>query len=216
VNTYRLIDLLSSNLEPVSQTALERALGLTVAVGGAAAFATMLATVGPRPDASSLSHVEWSAVKLLFALSVVGAATPALIRSARPQPGVARRLPMVFLPFVVVGIAAVPALLAGPAHMEREMLGGAYAASPTRCLLCIAGFAAIPLVALIRALRDSAPAQPRLCGAMAGVVSGGVGAAAYAFACVRDSMPFIAVWYGVAIALYALLGVLIAQRLLRW
>jgi hypothetical protein len=216
VNTHRLIDLLSSNLEPVSRTALERALGLAVAVGGAAAFGAMLATVGPRPDAGSLPHVEWSAVKLLFALSVVGTATPALLRSARPEPGGAGRLPVVLLPFLVVEIAAVPALLLGPAHVERAMLGGAYAASPTRCLLCIAGFAAIPLMALIRVLRDSAPTQPRLCGALAGVVSGGVGAAAYALACVRDSIPFIAVWYVAAIALYALLGALVGPRLLRW
>jgi hypothetical protein len=216
VNTHRLIDFLSSNLEPVSRRALERALGLAIVVGGVAAFGAMLAAVGPRPDPGSLPHLEWSAVKLLFGVSVVVAGTPMLIRSARPEPGGGRRLPVVLLPFLAVGIAAVLALLLGRPHMWRAMLRGANAESPARCLLCIVGFAAIPLVALIRVLRESAPTQPRLCGALAGVVSGGLGVAAYALACISDSVPFIAVWYSVGIALYAVLGALVGPWLLRW
>jgi hypothetical protein len=216
VNTHRLIDFLSANLEAVSRRALQRALALAIVVGGVAAFGAMLATVGPRPDVGSLPHLEWSAVKLLFALGVVGAGTPMLIRSARPGPGAAGRLPVVFLPFLALGIAAVLALLLAPPHMGGVMLRGANAASRTRCLLCVVGFALIPLVALIRVLRECAPTQPRLCGALAGVVSGGLGAAAYALACVSDSVPFIAVWYTVAIAIYAILGALVGPALLGW
>jgi hypothetical protein len=216
VNTHRLIDFLSANLEAVNRRALQRALAMAIVVGGVAAFGAMLATVGPRPDMGSLPHLEWSAGKLLFALGVVGTGTPMLIRSARPGPGVAGRLPMVFLPFLAVGIAAVLALLLAPPHMWEAMLRGASAASPTRCLLCVVGFALIPLVGLIRVLRESAPTQPRLCGVLTGIVSGGVGAAAYALACISDSVPFIAVWYSAAIAICAMLGALIGPTLLGW
>jgi hypothetical protein len=216
VNTHRLIDFLSTNLEAIPGRALERALALAVVVGGVAACGAMLATVGPRPDVGSLPHLEWSAVKLLFALSVVGAAMPILIRSARPGPGAVGRLPLAFLPFFVVGIAAVVVLMLAPFRMAGIMLGGADGASPIRCLLCVVGFAIIPFLALTRVLRESAPTQPRLCGALAGVVSAGVGAAVYALACRSDSVPFIAVWYSAATAICAFLGALIGTALFSW
>jgi hypothetical protein len=216
VNTHRLIDILSANLEAVNRRALQRALTLAIVAGVVAAFGLMLATVGPRADGGALPHLEWSAIKLLFALGVVGTGTPMLIRSARPVPGGTGRVPVVFLPFLAVGIAAVLALLLGPPNMAEVMLRGAREASPVRCLLCVVGFAFIPLVVLIRVLRESAPAQPRLCGALTGLVSGGVGAAAYTLACASDSLPFIAVWYSAAMAICALLGALIGPALLRW
>jgi hypothetical protein len=215
VNTDRLIDLLSANLEPVSRGRFATALILAAVTGGVAAFALMLATVGPRPHFDSPPHLEWCAIKMLFALSVVVAATPILARSARPGPSSAARCIAVFIPFVAVGAAAAAALLSEPA-LWREMLVGATTASPVRCLLCIVGFAAIPLTALFAVLREGAPTRPRASGALAGTVAGGVGAAAYALACSSDSIPFIAAWYGAAIGLYALFGALLGPRFLHW
>jgi hypothetical protein len=216
MNTDRLVDLLSANAQPLGPVRLERTVLLAVAIGGLAALVVMLATVGPRPQVDSWTHLEWCAVKLLFALGVVGATTPILIRSARPGPSNAAHSFLVFLPFVAVWIAAFAALLLSPPEMRAAMLRGATAVSPARCLLCIIGFSAVPLIALIRVLRGCAPTQLSACGALAGLVAGGLGAAAYAVACLSDSVPFIAVWYGAAIALYAGLGALLGPRLLRW
>jgi hypothetical protein len=47
-------------------------------------------------------------------------------------------------------------------------------------------------------------AQPANLGAVA--AAGGLGAAAYAFNCTSDTIPFIAVCYGAAIALCAFIG----------
>jgi hypothetical protein len=55
-----------------------------VLAAGFAAFALMLATVGPRADLDSTTHLWWTAVKVLFAVSVIGAAPPLLLRSMRP------------------------------------------------------------------------------------------------------------------------------------
>ena len=216
MNTDTLIELLSADVQPVSRGRFERTLLLSVAMGGMAAFGVMLVTVGPRYDVASLPYLEWSAVKLLFALSVVGATMPVLIRSARPGPGsVTRALPLLF-PFVAVGVAALAERLLGSTEPWRTMLRGATTMSPARCLLCIIGFSAIALVALIRALREGAPSRPGVCGALAGLVAGGVGAAAYALACNSDSVPFVAFWYSAAIALCGALGALLGSRLLRW
>src|SRR5215467_2647992 len=81
VNTDRLIDVLSANLEPVSQGQLRRTLVLAMVTGGVAAFGLMLATIGPRSDLNLTAHLEWAAAKLFFAFSIVFAGAPFLIRS---------------------------------------------------------------------------------------------------------------------------------------
>ena len=65
--------------------------------GGAIAFGLMLATVGPRPDLQSTAHIEWVAVKLLFALSVIGTGALLLNRSMRPGLEDATNWSIVFL-----------------------------------------------------------------------------------------------------------------------
>jgi hypothetical protein len=216
VNTDRLIDALSANLERVSHGRLEKTLILAMVTGGAAAFALMLATVGPRPDLQSTAHLEWSAIKLLYALSVIGAGVPFLIRSMRPGLENGTHWPVILFPLVATIVVAFVMLVLGRPQTWREMLFGANTFSPARCLLCITFFSAIPLAVLIWALRKGAPIRLRICGAIAGIVAGGLGAAAYGLACMSDTIPFIAIWYGAAIAICAVVGAQVGPSLLRW
>jgi hypothetical protein len=206
VNTDRLIDLLSANLEPVGRIRFGKTLLLAMLTGIAAALVLMWITIGPRADRDSTAHLGWTAVKLLFALSVIGTATPLLLKSMRPGLEEETHPGIVFLPFLAAIAAALAMLLFVTPQTWREMLGGATSASAARCLLCITFFAVVPFAALIWAIRQGAPTRLSLTGAIAGVVAGGLGAAAYAFACRSDTIPFIAVCYGAAIALCAFIG----------
>jgi hypothetical protein len=216
VNTDRLIDLLSANLEPVNQARLGKTLVLAILAGGAGAAILMLGTVGPRPDLQTTAHLEWTALKLFFALSVIGAAMPPLARSMRPGLENGTHWVLVFFPFVAAIAAALPMLILGSPPARRAMLVGATTHSPARCFFCILFFSVIPLATLIWALREGAPTRLKLCGAIAGVVAGGVGAAAYALACTSDTIPFVAIWYGSAIAICAVVGAQLGPRFLRW
>jgi hypothetical protein len=53
-------------------------------------------------------------------------------------------------------------------------------------------------------------------GAIAGLVAGALGAAAFAFHHPGGSVPFIALWYGGSILLCTLVGAILGPRLLRW
>lgn len=216
MNTDRLVDLLSSHLEPIGRVHFGRTLLVAMLTGGAVAFAVMLATVGPRADFDSVAHLEWTAVKLLFAVSVICSAAPRLLRSMRP--GLEKEdLPgLVLLPFFVAIAAALAMLFFVTPQTWSAMLRGATSISPTRCLLCIAFFATVPFAALVWTLRQGAPTRLALSGAIAGVVAGGFGAAAYAFSCRSDTIPFIAFCYGAGIALCAFIGAQLGPRLLRW
>jgi hypothetical protein len=58
VNTDRLIDVLSPNLEPVRRDHFERTMILAIVTGGAAGFGLMLVTVALRPELCSKVHLD--------------------------------------------------------------------------------------------------------------------------------------------------------------
>jgi hypothetical protein len=216
VNTDQLIDVLSANLEPARHGQFGKTLTLAMVTGGAVAFGLMLATVGPRPDLGSIAHLEWLALKLGFALSVIAAGAPLLLRSTRPGLENATNWTVVFVPFLGAIAVAIAMLLVVSPEVWRRMLLGARTVSSARCFLCILFFAAIPFAALIWALRKGAPTRLKLCGAIAGIVAGGFGAAAYGLSCTSDTIPFVAIWYSAAIMLCAVIGAQLGPRLLRW
>jgi hypothetical protein len=216
MNTDRLIDLLSVDPQPVETGQLGKLLLMAMVTGGAVAVLLMLATVGARPDLQSTSHLEWLAVKLLFALSVIVSALPLLNGSIRPGSKNERYRRLVFLPFLVAIALALAMLLFSQPLAREPMLRGATKLSSARCLISIMFFAAVPLASVFWAVRKGASTRLKLSGGVAGLVAGAIGAAAYAFSCTSDTLPFVALWYGMAIALCAAIGAQLGPRILRW
>jgi hypothetical protein len=65
-------------------------------------------------------------------------------------------------------------------------------------------------------MRGLGPTNLRAAGAIAGLTSGGVGAAVYALHCPESAAPFIVIWYSLGMAAAGALGALLGPRLLRW
>jgi hypothetical protein len=216
MNTDRLIDLLSADLEPLSDGRLGKTLVLAMLTGGLGAAVAMLATVGPRTDLQSAAHLEWAALKLVLPVSVIALGTPVLSHSMRPGLETRTNWRLVFFPFVAAIAVGLAMLLIVRPEAWIEMLLGASQISSPRCFLCILSFAAIPLAALFWALRQGASTRLEVSGALAGIVAGGLRAAAYAFNCDSDTIPFITIWYSAAILLCAFVGAQLGPRLLRW
>ncbi len=211
MKTEHLINILSTNLEPVKRGQIAKTLALALIVGGAAAFCVMLGTVGLRSGLTFSLH--FLAMKLFFTLSLLGIGTVLLARLARPGQHEKKLSTLTFLPFLVIVLAGAVALgFENPMMWGRMLLGMNW----VTCLLCIPLFAVVPFAALIWFLRTGAPTDLRRTGAIAGLVAGALGATAYAFHCPDDSIPFIAFWYGAMVALCAFVGALLGPRLLRW
>jgi hypothetical protein len=206
-----LIDILSTNLEPVKSWQVQKTLVGALILGGTAAFCAMLTTVGLRSEVTGGFHLGFLALKLVFVLSLISAGSVLLVRLARPGQGGGKLFASVLVPFFAVGLAGFIALRQS-AVWSRMMGQGQWAI----CLFCIPLFAAIPFVVLIWALRKGAPTDLMHTGAIAGLVAGALGAAAYAFHCPDDFLPFIAAWYSAAIAFCTLVGAILGPRLLRW
>ena len=213
MKTDRLIDILSTNLEPEGRGGIWWTLAGAIALGGVAAFCLMLASIGLRTDLASGAHLTFLAIKLLFVLSVIGVGTAFLIRSMVPGQEGQKPFTLIFVPFAIVVAAAFAVLVIGRSSAVSYMILGTQWAS---CLLCIPLFSIVPFAALIWALRKGAPTKLARTGAVAGIVAASLGAAAYAFHCPDDSLPFIAVWYSAPMALWAFIGAKCGPRLLRW
>jgi hypothetical protein len=119
-------------------------------------------------------------------------------------------------------LAAAPALLlaavvleltAVPANAWMERLVGQNART---CLTFIPLLAVGPLVCLLLALRQGAPAAPGRTGAMAGLAASAIAATFYAAYCTDDSPLFVATWYPAATSMVTAAGYVAGERFLRW
>jgi hypothetical protein len=212
MKTNDLIAALSADTKSVSPP-LTRTLWLAAAVGAVGAAVLFFLLLGPRGDLGSALENQRLMFKWLLTLSLLASAMGLAMQLARPEsvPGV-RFLVLVVTPVVLaVGIAAE--LMALPrADWESHMIG----TSPMACVVLIPILSALPLAALIYAMRQGAPARPILAGAVAGLAAAGIAGTFYGSHCLNDSPLFVAVWYGIAIAIVATLGALLGGRLLRW
>lgn len=213
MRTERLIDFLSTNVEPIERRAVQTALTWAVVAGGAAAFGLMLGTLSPREDLGERWSVFFVLMKLAFALAVMTTGLLALSKSVRPgQPlRTARRL--LWLPFLALAVAAVADVALGVTVIPHRTMAGT---NWLLCLYCIPLFGVIPFALLTWALRAGAPTDLIRTGAVAGLVAGAIGAAAYAFHCPDDALPFVAIWYTASMAACSLTGAALGPRLLRW
>lgn len=212
MNTGQLIDVLSTDVRPLKRPPLGKTLAWVIVIGGVAAVCAMLATVGPRPGLAE-APVHFLALKLLFTLSLAITGGTVLFSAIHPGRDLRRLSGYLLLPIVAVGAAGVFGLaLAPPAAWDQMVLGTHWA----MCVVCIPLFAVVPFALLIWALSKGAPTELTRTGAIAGLVAGALGAAAYSLHCPDDSLPFVAVWYAGSILLCALIGRWIAPPLLRW
>jgi hypothetical protein len=84
------------------------------------------------------------------------------------------------------------------------------------CLSAIPLLSLPLLAAALIGLRQGAPSRPMLAGALAGLLSAGLGATLYAAHCTDDSPLFVATWYTLATALMTALGALAGAKVLRY
>lgn len=211
--TDDLINRLADNLKPTPPRAMERRLLLALAVGLLVTIVgvyVVLDLMMGRPFGGADSTMMfWTKFGYTLALGLLGlAAAPVL---ARPDG-------RIIWPLAAAGLLAFIALAGGTMLWMRAewsmpiLMGQTAMVCPS--LIVLAG---IPvLIALLSALRSTAPRSPSLAGFAAGLVAGGFGAWAYAFYCGETGMMFMAVWYSLGIAMTALLGAVIGKFVLRW
>ncbi|WP_353645227.1 NrsF family protein [Mesorhizobium sp. WSM2239] len=181
----------------------------------AVAFAAVVffVTLGPRPDIAAAAETPRFLFKFVATVTLAASAFGLARALSRPGKSWRRAIPFLATAPVLVAIAVIVELIALPRDAWSARMVG------TNSLVCLTYIPLIgigPLAIFLLALRQGAPTRPRLAGAVAGLVAGGIAATLYAAHCTDDSPLFVATWYTVAIAGLALVGAAAADRFVRW
>lgn len=213
MKTDELVALLAARAEPVPRHAASRRLALALALGLPLSVAIMATEYGVRRDLVQALFWPMFWVKLVFPVCVAIAGFVIVQRLARPGVRVRAAWLGLAVPVLLIWAIGLASWLAAPADERTAMVWGQTWRS---CVFNIALIAAPVFVASLAALKSLAPTRPALAGAAAGLMSAGAGAAVYALHCQELAAPFLGIWYVLGMALPAVAGALVGQRLLRW
>jgi len=212
VKTENLIAALVAD-EPSIETPIARKVVLALACGFALSAGVFFWQLGWRPDIGEARGTLRFLFKFVVTAALLIPAALLAARLARPDatPGMLGWALLIAPLLLVAGSSAD--LIASPANIWITKLIGSNAVA---CVALIVLLSIAPFTALLFALSEGAPAEPRLTGAVAGIAAGAVAATLYAMHCTDDSPLFVATWYTIAIGIMALAGWVLGKRLLRW
>lgn len=212
MKTDQLISRLAADT-PARQASPALLLALAAAAACVFAAAAMLLSIGPRPDIASAVMTWRFDFKFVVTLTLAATAFLLLRRAIYPE-GLDHAplwtilaAPLVLLAAVAVELALLPASIWGVKTVGTNWW---------HCLTLVPVFGLLPLALALWAIRQGAPTRPALTGFLAGLLAGGLGAAAYAADCPDDSPLFVMTWYPVGILALGALGAAAGSRVLRW
>jgi hypothetical protein len=213
MKTDELIRMLSTGVIPVRQgTVLKRFL-VSLGATAAGAMILMLTVFGLRPDLNSVLYTPLFWLKLIVPAFFAAGAWAATLRLSRPESIQNVKWWPLLLPLALLWMGAAWWLEeSSPGGRWTQLLGQTWRTCPFNIfLLSLPG-----LAVMLRAMKAQAPTNLRLAGACSGLLAGAVSTIVYCFHCPEMSPAFWAIWYVTGMILPALLGSLIAPRMLRW
>lgn len=211
MKTENLVDVLSHDFQKTRPLGSTLKIAALVAIVIAAGL--FFAEIGFRPDITEAVGTVRFLFKFVVTLSLTITASIVAVRVGRPDGQIARKAsPLLVAPALLVCSALVE-LAALPESQWMPRLAGHNARF---CLTLIPLLAIGPLGCFLAALRNGAPSNPGVAGAVAGLAASGIAATFYAANCNDDSPLFVVTWYPVAIALVSFAGYLVGRRVLRW
>lgn len=211
METHELIKALAKDA-PTAEPSLTLILVGAVALSGIIAASVFFGLIGPRPDIETAATTFRFLLKFLVSGTLAMTAFACVFALARPgfRLGFAPTLllaPAIVAAAVLAEFTAVPSV-----DWWSRWIG----TNSIPCMTLIPLMGIGPLVVILMALRYGAPTRPRLAGAAAGLLAGGIAATFYAAHCPDDSPFFVATWYTLAITVLAVLGACAGGRVLRW
>ncbi len=211
MKTDDLIDLLAKDSPPPWRF---RSV-LTVAVAGGIVIAAIsfFAAIGFRTDIDSALKSVRFLFKFVVTITLVATAISLVLVLGRPGGSFTQRgLVLVAAPLLLACAALIELLVLPESQWMPHLIGH----NARFCLTLIPLLSIGPLACLLAALREGAPSNPGLAGAMAGLAASGIAATFYAANCTDDSPLFVMTWYPIAILAVTAAGFLLGRKLLKW
>ena len=213
MKTDELVTLLATGAAPVSTHAVTRRFAVALIWGLPGAALLLLAALGVRSDLAQAAGTLMFWVKPAFAAGLALAGWFAAERLARPGMRLGRIWAALATPLLLVWLFAAYVLLdAAPAQRADLIFGSSWKG----CTLNIALISLPLFAATFWAMKGLAPTRLVLAGSSAGFLAGALSSLVYTLYCPESTLPFMAVWYVLGIAIPTLAGAMLGPRLLRW
>ena len=207
-STDDLIRSLASAAGTRRSASLKAAFAITGAASLACALLLVFLVVGIRQDFADMAVRMPFGFKLAYTGALVfGASVVALYAATPGAPATALYALSPAVILLTLGVIFDPTAF--------PIMGR----TNTAVALCVSSILLLSLPAMILTFvvtRKGAPTRPLFAGAVIGILSASLGAMAYTLACVNDGTAFVAIWYGVACAIMAVIGAVVGHRVLRW
>jgi len=214
MNTQQLIHTLASDLQAGAGPKRARLRWPRLAaLTGLASLASLAAILLLLSSSPHLSHGPGATIvfSALAGAALAAGAFWATLKLSYPEGRLG--LWWLFLPLGILMVGLGLEMSDTPSSSWATRLWGD---SPAACFLCVTALSLPILAAALVALRAGAPSHPRLCGAMAGLLAGGIAATLYTLHCPENSLLFVASWHVPAVLTVTVFGALAAGRWLRW
>ncbi|MGV1793600.1 NrsF family protein [Rhizobium sp. A37_96] len=211
MKTDDLITLLAQdNRRPVN---LSMALSVAIIAGALVAALIFFSMLGFRHDIAQAAETIRFDFKFLVTLALFATATSLVAATIRPGSKlVIRRRLLLIAPILLAAAAAVEMAVTPPDQWLGKLIGH----NALHCLTIIPALSLFPAFFLFLAIRNGAPENPGVTGAIAALASAGIAATLYASNCFDDSPLFVATWYPIAAGIVATAGYFAGKRFLRW
>jgi len=188
-------------------------LTVAVVVGVVVAAALFFSEVGFRADIDAAIHTTRFLFKFAVLVPLAVLSTLAMFQASTPLESAKGWLGVLLLPVAALLVAVVVELFLTPEFAwGTRMIGTNYA----NCLSIIPMLAIFPLAVFLVALKQAAPRNPAISGAVAGLAASSIAATFYASNCFDDSPLFVILWYPLAMGVVVLAGYLAGAKVLRW
>ena len=212
MKTVLLIKALAEDV-PVSIPRIGGSAFKAISVSLMALAVIFVLRLGLRPDLATGDAELATTIKLGFTISLTLAGLYLLSREVVPGRVQGRSFLLMLLPLAILVAGSVLEFgIDGLNGWQGRLIGS----NGLRCLVLIPALAAVPLVGLTNVLKAGAPTRPIMAGALAGVAATGMAASFYALNCPDDSPLFVAVWYGLAMIVVSLAGMLAGHAFSKW
>jgi hypothetical protein len=212
MTTNDLIARLTSDLKPVSPTAVLQRVGIGLGVSLVASSLLMLSWLGMRPDFMVATGTMSFWAKLAYTLALALAGAWAVKRIAYPLGSIRASIVAMIVILAIISVLGAMQLAMAPDN-AYQMLTGKSLAVCTRNIVMLS----LPLlVGAFWVLRGLAPTRLTVAGAAAGLAAGAIGSLVYSFHCTESSMPFVAIWYTLGVLIPGLIGAITGRFVLRW
>lgn len=170
----------------------------------------------------TLWHARADLATALTSMAVIKTALPIVLAVAALwlARGLSRPEARVRAQWSVIGVLVAGCALALAQGVVQSGATGMIEALSTpnliTCFVSIPILSALPLAAVIWAMKSGAPTNPRLAGAAAGLLAGAAGTAVYSLHCPEDSLLFFLPAYGSNMLIMVAAGMALGPRWLRW